>query len=202
MADDRWIDQVRQAGVLRFSSAQSLHGGAWPSVLTASVAELNAILQNKNVGLRFEPASGANGTQIQIEATTGPIPASAGGGTLDPTGRHGATRLQSVGRAGDDSSLRARFAWIFLPTSPGGSRRRPPRGLMQVMLVHELLHASGLEDHAPLGSDDVMAGSMEDGSGGKVHPWGGSGQDMPPCQLGGGTVTRLVALWGQRQRTP
>jgi hypothetical protein len=47
--------------------------------------------------------------------------------------------------------------------------------------------------------DDIMTGQMEDGSGGKVHPWGGLGQDMPPCVLGGGTVSRLQALWGQRR---
>jgi len=199
MADDRWIDGVRQAGVLRFASGRTLNGGAWRDVLTASVSEINSLLQTKNVALRFEQAGEAGATQLQIEATAGPIPAEAGGGTLPADGRHGATRLTLVGRRGDDdSALRAQSGRIFVPLAPAGHRTRPPRAMMQVMMVHELLHAGGLRAHNNA-MDDIMTAQMEDGRGGKVHPWGGLGQDMPPCVLGGGTVSRLQALWGQRR---
>jgi hypothetical protein len=67
---------------------------------------------------------------------------------------------------------------------------------MQVMMVHEFLHAAGLSEHNRA-MDDVMAGQMENGRNGKVHPWGGLGQDMPPCIISGGTCTRLVNLWGR-----
>jgi hypothetical protein len=199
MGDDRWIDGVRQAGVLRFTGGRTLHGGAWQGVLTASVSEINSLLQTKNVSLRFEPAGEAGAAQLQIEATAGPIPAEAGGGTLPADGRHGATRLTLVGRRGDDdSALRAQSGRIFVPLAPAGHRTRPPRAMMQVMMVHELLHAAGLRAHNNA-MDDIMTAQMEDGRGGKVHPWGGLGQDMPPCVLGGGTVSRLQALWGQRR---
>jgi len=202
MADDRWIDSVRQGGVLRFASGRTLHGGSWRDVLTASVSEINSLLQTKNVGLQFEQAAEAAAAHLQIEATAGQIPAEAGGGTLQADGRHGATRLTLVGRRGDDeSALRAQSGRIFVPLAPAGHRTRPPRGMMQVMMVHELLHAAGLRAHNNA-MDDIMTGQMEDGSGGKVHPWGGLGQDMPPCVLGGGTVTRLHALWGQRLSSP
>jgi hypothetical protein len=81
MADDRWIDGVQQAGVLRFTSGRTLHGGAWRDVLTASVSEINRLLQTKNVALRFEQAGEAGAAHLQIEATAGPIPADAGGGS-------------------------------------------------------------------------------------------------------------------------
>ena len=87
MSDDRWIDGVHQAGVLQFASGRTLHGGAWRDVLTASVSEINSLLQTKNVGLRFEQAGEAGAAQLQIEATAGPIPAEAGGGTLPADGR-------------------------------------------------------------------------------------------------------------------
>ena len=202
MSDDRWIDPVVQGGVLRVTGGRTLHGGAWRDVLTASVTELNSLLQTKNVGLRFEQAGEAGATHLAIEATAGRIPAEAGGGSLPAGGRHGKTRLRLVGRQGaPDSALRAGSGWIYVPTAPAGQSRRPPRGLMQVMMVHELLHAAGLRDHNNA-MDDIMTAQMEDGSGGKVHPWGGLGQDMPPCVLGGGTVSRLQALWGQRRSSP
>ena len=119
--------------------------------------------------------------------------------SLPADGRHGATRLTLVGRSGDDdSALRAQSGRIFVPLAPAGRRTRPPRAMMQVMMVHELLHAAGLRAHNNA-MDDIMTAQMEDGRGGKVHPWGGLGQDMPPCVLGGGTVSRLQALWGQRR---
>lgn len=199
MGDDRWIDGVRQARVLRYASGRTLNGGAWQAVLTASVSEINSLLQTKNVGLQFGPAGEAGAAQLQIEATAGPIPAEAGGGTLPADGRHGATRLTLVGRSGDDdSALRAQSGRIFVPLVPAGRRTRPPRAMMQVMMVHELLHAAGLRGRNNA-MDDIMTAQMEDGRGGKVHPWGGLGQDMPPCVLGGGTVSRLQALWGQRR---
>jgi hypothetical protein len=196
MPDSQWIPAVRSAGVLRFERGRTLGSGAWPAAITASVTEINALLRSRRVDLRFEEA-GESSAQLQIEATSGPIPAHAGGGTLHSSGRDGLTRLAKVGRSGaPDSALRIQRGWIFLPVAPGGRTRRPPRGLMQVMMVHEFLHAAGLEAHN-MAMDDVMAARMEDGQGGRVHPWGGLGQDMPPCQMGGGTVTRLVNLWGR-----
>ena len=62
---------------------------------------------------------------------------------------------------------------IFVPLAPAGHRTRPPRAMMQVMMVHELLHAAGLRAHNNA-MDDIMTGQMEDGRGGKVHPWGDS----------------------------
>lgn len=201
MSDDQWIDTVRQAGVIRFTSGGALHGGAWRAALTAAVTELNSLIQTKNVGLRFERGGAGDAVQLQIDATAGPIPAADGGGSLPAGGRHGATRLTLEGFGSDESTFRARSGRIFVPLAPGGSRTRPPQGLMQVMMVHELLHAAGLRNHNSA-MDDVMTAQMEDGSHGKVHPWGGLGQDMPPCKLSGGTVTRLQALWGQRRGSP
>lgn len=200
MNDDWWIVPVAQGGVLRVMGGRTLRGGAWPAVLTASVTELNGLLQNHNVRLRFEQTGEARAAHLAIEATVGPIPAAAGGGTLPPGGRQGATRLKLVGRQGASGGavqMRVNSGWIYVPTAPAGRSRNPPRGLMQVMMVHELLHAAGLRDHNNAW-DDVMAAVMEDGRNGKVHPFGGLGQDMPPCVLGGGTVRRLQALWGQR----
>lgn len=194
MSDSQWVPPVRSTGVLRFKRGRTVRAGAWSAVIAASVREINSLLQTGRVKLAFEEAS--ESTQLEIEATSGPIPAQAGGGTLG-SDRHGATRLVKGGRAGaPDSELRIQRGWIYLPIAPGGQSRRPPRGLMQVMMVHEFLHSAGLSAHSR-GMDDVMASPMENGQGDKVHPWGGRGQDMPPCIIGGDTLTRLVNLWGQ-----
>ena len=122
MPDSQWIPSVRSAGVLRFERGRTLQSGAWPAVITASVTEINALLGSRRVDLRFEPA-GESGSQLQIEATAGPIPARAGGGALHSSGRDGATRVEKVGRSGaSDSQLRIRRGWIYLPVAPAGRR--------------------------------------------------------------------------------
>jgi hypothetical protein len=195
MPDSQWIPRVRNAGVLRFKRGRTVSAGTWSTVIAASLQEINGLLRNSRINLAFEEA--AESTQLEIEVTRGPIPGPAGGGAL-ASDRHGATRLVKGGAAGAaDSELHIQRGWIYLPVTPGGSRN-PPRGLMQVMMVHEFLHAAGLSAHSRA-MDDVMAAQMEDGLNGKVHPWGGLGQDMPPCIIIGDTVTRLVNLWGQTQ---
>jgi len=197
MTDSQWISRVRSAGVLRFKRGRTVGAGTWSTVIAASLQEINGLLRTSRVNLAFEEA--AESTQLEIEATGGAIPGHAGGGTL-PSDRHGETRLMKGGPAGAaDSELRIQRGWIYLPATPGGRSRNPQRGLMQVMMVHEFLHAAGLRAHSRA-MDDVMASPMENGSNGKVHPWGGLGQDMPPCIIRGNTVTRLVSLWGQTSR--
>lgn len=194
MPDSQWISGVRSAGVLRFKLGSTVSAGTWSTIIATSVREINGLLQTSRVNLEFEEAE--ESTQLEIEATQGPIPAQAGGGALS-SDRHGATRLEKGGAAGAAASeLLIQRGWIYLPTTPGGQSSNPPRGLMQVMMVHEFLHAAGLHAHNRA-MDDVMAAQMEDGRNGKVHPWGGLGQDMPPCTINGDTVTRLVTLWGQ-----
>lgn len=194
MPDSQWIPRVRSTGVLRFKRGTTVRAGAWSTVIAASLREINGLLRSGRVNLTFEEAT--DSVQLEIETTRGPIPANAGGGAL-PSDRHGATRLVKGGAAGAAASdLLIQQGWIYLPATPGGRSRNPQRGLMQVMMVHEFLHAAGLSAHSRT-MNDVMAAQMENGRNGKVHPWGGLGQDMPPCNFSGDTLARLVSLWGQ-----
>jgi hypothetical protein len=119
MPDSQWIPAVRSAGVLRFERGRTLGSGAWPAAITASVTEINALLRSRRVDLRFEEA-GESSAQLQIQATSGPIPAHAGGGTLHSSGRDGLTRLAKVGRSGAPDSRIAQ-------QSQRESRNGPPK---------------------------------------------------------------------------
>jgi len=83
-------------------------------------------------------------------------------------------------------------AFIFLPQQPKasvpGGLRPAGTNVMKVILVHEFIHACGLEDHTKgdvfqdipnVEGDSVKAGNIK----------------MPPIFISGATATRIKDLW-------
>lgn len=83
------------------------------------------------------------------------------------------------------------MAAIFLPMRLEGATD----GIREVVTIHELIHAAGLDDDADHDTrEGVFYGQMES-SGGTLKEWGTSNASMPPVRIGPNTVTRLNALW-------
>jgi hypothetical protein len=107
--------------------------------------------------------------------------------TFDPTRLHGRARTLR-----DDQSNKIIFAVAFLP----GKIAKTTNGQKEVVVLHELIHACGLDEwHDPEGG--IMYDLMNvTGSGlleANVRP--GSAKPMPPIRVGSETVRQMGMLW-------
>jgi hypothetical protein len=108
----------------------------------------------------------------------------AGGGKDDPklgaTATHGVAR-RWIGNRGIEE------AEIYLPAQPWQSHKN----VLLMILMHEMAHAAGLEEHA---NDGIFMTLPNIDNNGKISATKG-GKSMPPFFFSNKTVTRMRAIW-------
>jgi hypothetical protein len=80
------------------------------------------------------------------------------------------------------------FAAVFLPGKVKG-----PTSQKEVIVVHELIHACGMDIHDSVG---IMFGEMKEANGGLIEYLHDKGaKPMPPIRVGSKTVCTMRMLW-------
>jgi hypothetical protein len=196
-----WIDSVKQSGKL--TVYDGIGGGKWSSLFQQSLNEFNELLKGSGLSLTFEKAADEASAQVVVKISDGPASFEYGKDkfsyAFNGKGLHGFTGQVSRG-----TDPRIEKAFVFLPSNPQMNTydglRPTGIGVMKCILVHEFVHACGLEnkDH---GTDDVFHGSPQTNYGDTAaedkigirrdgkYIW------FPPVVLSSATIGKIKALW-------
>ena len=195
-----WIESVRSRGTLTVYAGPSLRGGSWAVVLRNALRDFNALARQHRLGVTLT-RSDSDGAEVLVETATDQISFSYDGTTTSEA--FSANRLHGrTFQVSRDGYIEK--AYVFLPGSPQINTPRGLRsvgsGVMQVIAVHELVHACGLHD-SDHSTDDLFQGNPQVDYGRTAArdrvtiESGGRRRGMPPLVLSGETVRRIKALW-------
>jgi hypothetical protein len=194
--DYPWVDTVKQKGELSVYRDGSISGN-WSTVFHQSIAEFNRLSSHLKLGVilkesKHAPVDGGGGAEVKVATANGPIALNYENkdypGSLTGVWLHGLTR--TIKR--QTAITVVEKAFIFLPEQPKvslpGGLRPAETNVLKVILVHEFIHACGLEAHTKgdvfqdypnVEGDSVKAGNIK----------------MPPVFISGATASRIQDLW-------
>ncbi len=195
----RWSESVRGSGRLRVWAGGTASGG-WAVALERAVKEFNRAAHARKLALRFELTT----REAEAEVTFG-----VGSRDQFASATHGTTELSS--QESDGTIVKAD---ILVHPSPqvrvfrkkAGSKdyeevsREAGENIRVVIIVHEFVHACGLENHSNNESPDVFYSPLEPNAGDR--PQGDfmkvpivKGIRLPPVVLSAQTAHRLREVW-------
>lgn len=183
-----WKKKVRLAAKLTAKN----HGGGWKSVVEGAIKKFNTL----GFGVSYESVS-SDKADVVIKLSDG-----AGKHTFeDPyygkvtvnvvfnaTAAHGKTRTLV-----DPDKNVIMNAVVFLPNK---LRKADPK-TKEIVVIHELIHAAGLDDNKDHDKISGVFYSPLEYSSGKLVEWGSGGKfpPMPPVRVGVETKCKLRKLW-------
>lgn len=213
---NRWLEQIRETHQLTVFPGSTLTG-SWSVALPQALSAFNALSSTHGLGVTLTRASAPvnrfmTGANVQIEASNSShtfADTMLGPQTMVLPGLSGAlTRSLPSARGG-----RIGQSLILVPTplsvmaGPTGQKRLREAGnpVKVVILVHELIHACGLDnpDHASVADPDVFSGTIVDDPDPndpdkdreELGSKGGVPVKAPPLLLSSQTVTKIQAIW-------
>jgi hypothetical protein len=168
--DAPWTPKIRDKKLLTIRS--DAETGVWTGVVSDSVPIFN------------QKMMGAVKYELVAEGRANVIVKIAGGGKGEP--KFGATATHGVARRwrGDKGVEEAE---IYLPEQPSQSHKN----VLLMIMLHEMAHAAGLEDHA---NDGLFMTVPNINANGTISATKG-GNSMPPFFFSNKTVTRMRAIW-------
>jgi hypothetical protein len=168
--DTPWIKKVRDTKILTIRNDAEV--GMWSGLVGQAVPIYN------NIALK------AMKYDLVTEGKANVIVRVAGAGKDDPklgaTATHGVAR-RWIGNRGVEE------AEIYLPATPWQSHKN----VLLMILMHEMAHAAGLEEHA---NDGVFMTLPNIDQNGNIRATKNS-KKMPPFFFSNKTVTRLRTIW-------
>lgn len=194
-----WTSSVTDTGTLTVYNG--LSSGKWVHVFNAALQAFNQL----GLPVRMTSANDAKSANVVMRVADGVATYEYDGTTLshafDGTRLHGYTML--IGQGGQGTEKAA----VFLPSDPrsgpmfrGGKAiyERATPDMMNVIAVHELLHACGLDNQDHATDDGVFYFPLApDGRGKIIVPGAGkANKPMPPLRLGGSTIGKIASMWG------
>jgi len=189
----QWNRGVRETGQLKVYNK----GGGWSAAVDAALASFN----NLGFGVRLVAEKTESAANIVVKLSDGSDTYTWGSHTLSvnfPADRlHGRAKTLATG----GKTVEIDFAVVFLP---GKIRHATPKQ-KEVIIVHELIHASGLDGGMPDGglapNDDhdlvgIMAAQMVASGDGVIEMMPEKGaKPMTPIRVGGQTMCKMRMLW-------
>lgn len=192
----KWNRGVRETGKLKVFNK----GGGWSAAVDAAIGSFN----NLGLGVQLEKESSEDSANVVVTLSNGSETYSRG--TYSYTVNFPAEKLHgkawtvaTAARRGRDVEID--FAVVFLP----GRVPNPTPKQKEVIVVHELIHASGLNGGLPNGSD---APNKDHDSEGIMYPYmevAGDGlieqlherdtRPMSPIRVGVKTRCKMRMLW-------
>jgi len=168
--DTPWKPKIRETKILKIRN--EAEGVLWSGV----VADAVPIFNDKILGaLKYE---------IVTEGRTNVVVRVAGGGKDDPqlgaTATHGVARRWAGNRGIEEAE-------IYLPAQPWQSHPN----VLKMILMHEMAHAAGLEEHS---SDGIFMTLPNIDQTGNITATKTS-KAMPPFFFSNKTVTRMRKIW-------
>jgi hypothetical protein len=177
-----WLERIRDAGQLKVFNkaanwADAVHGAITLFNTLPFNVQMVAEKQEKSANVVLLLASGAQ--QYKYYGDTVGTDSSFKGDTL-----HGDTQTLI-----DEKKNEIFFAAVFLP-----GKAKPTKGQKEVVLVHELIHACGVQEHESIG---IMFAQMKEADGGLIEYLPDKdAKPMPPIRVGPQTLCRMQTVWG------
>lgn len=183
-----WKRNVRSSGrILVYNDA-----GAWSGAVDNAIRTFNGLslavtiektTEEGSANVVVKLSSGNTGSHTFHDRFYGDIPVTA---NFDASLAHGKTKTVK-----DPDRGVLVLAAIFLPSR----LQRGSDGVREVVIVHEFIHAAGLDDNGDHDTRDGVFYAQMEMSNGQLKEWGTSNSPMPPVRIGANTVCRLNSLW-------
>ena len=183
-----WESAIKQKGELTVARASNAPG--WVTAFDTAVIRFNALSSSLALGVTFRDIGPKNLTSANVEFATanGKVSFGFGGanGTTTLAGNANKGLTQPI--ANGNGELVKQF--IFVPA------KTQHNFLKICMAVHELIHATGLDnsDHSSDGDPDVFCSSLTP-SGQGVQAGLFANRIMPPLWMTFRTAAKIQALW-------
>jgi hypothetical protein len=199
-----WISSIRTTGLLSYYIDSSV-SGTWSKAVDAALVEFERASRHYKFGVKMVASktvpSDSGGAEIQFATANGTAKFSYRGEfSIEMSG----TALKAYTRLVRTEEGPTEKAYIFLPATPlmnsPSGQRQTGAGVMQVMALHELIHACGLEneDHTP---GDIFDGNPQPNPGNRPSDdhldalEGSKRHSMPPILWSIATIKKIKAQW-------
>ncbi len=178
-----WLKRIRETGQLTVFNK----GGAWANSINAAITTFNHL--PFKVGL--VAAKDEKSANVVVILATAHKSYTRDGNTINTDSSfklnqfHGQTITLADGVPETNF-----FAVIFLP----GLLHNPAKGQKEVMIVHEFIHACGVDEHETTPTGGIMYDIMVPSNGG-LQEASKKGDPMPPIRVGPQTLNRIQSIW-------
>ena len=177
-----WLKRIRETGQLTVFNKAT----AWAVPVDAAVKSFNKL----SFGVKLVVGKEEKAANIVVILATGPQQYTYFGDTAKTLPDFKADILHGQATTlADGNRKEVFFAVVFLP----GKVKEATNGQKEIIVVHELIHASGLDDHDSAG---IMFSSMKKDKGGLIEYLPDKGaKPMPPIRVGTETLRKMGMLW-------
>ena len=181
---NQWLKRIRETGQLTVFNKAT----AWAVPIAAAIKSFN----NLSLGVKVVAEKAEKAANIVLVLANGPGEKYTYYGDTTQTAAdftgdilHGETRTLV-----DQKRNEIFFAAVFLP----GKLKKVTNGQKEVVIIHELIHAAGLNDwHDSVG---IMFATMKEEHGGLIEYLHDEGaKPMPPIRVGTQTLCKMKMLW-------
>jgi hypothetical protein len=178
-----WLKRIRETGQLTVFNK----GGAWVNSVNAAITTFNTL--PFSVGL--VAAKEEKSANVVVILANAPQHYTRDGKTVKTDASFEFNQFHGQTTTLTDERLNAIFfAVIFLP----GKLPKPAKGQKEVMIVHEFIHACGVDEHETTPNGGIMYDIMVPSNGG-LQEATKQGEPMPPIRVGPQTLSRVQSVW-------
>lgn len=177
-----WIKNIREGGELSvFNKATT-----WSDAVNAAIEAFNRL----SFGVTLVKAKDETSANVVLVLANGHTEYTYDGTTVNPGTGFSPDRLHGKTRAfyHDESPKEIFFAVTFLPGRVEGTKKQK-----EVIVVHEFIHAAGMDEHDDRGIMFAQMGVSGDGLIEYLHDK--NAKAMPPIRVGGQTSCIMQMLW-------
>ena len=199
-----WFPRIRRAKQLSVFNK----GGTWSAEVKSAISLFNTL----GLPVKLVEEKEEHNANVVVKIANGPdsVPYLADklttGDDWDPKLLHGLTVNRTEGQRHRGTMVwEIVFAAIFLP-----GKVKATQGQKQTIIVHEFIHACGLDGGLPNGdkartqdhdSEGIMYDIMVTDGNGLIEGSKPSGvAAMPPIRVGGRTLCKLKSIWTDDER--
>lgn len=179
---DPWLRRIKRTGKLTYFNKAS----SWNTAVSKAVETFNGLA----FGVEYKTADDERSANVVIVPATSKTTYPYFGTTLKPGNKFKGDDLNGhTSTPRDGNPLQIFFACIFLPANVKGATP----GQKEMVTLHELIHAAGMDDHDSMGLMYPYMIAEGDGLIEQLHDK--DAKPMPPVRLGTRTRCTLPMLW-------
>lgn len=191
-----WMKSVKDSGTILYFN----DGGSWAGDIDRAATTFNAL----GFPVKYSKAKEKSNAHVVIKLSMGPEKVTFSGGTINtPAGFSAdvlAGRTEVAGQIVNNGPAELIFAATFLP-----GKVKATADQKEVIVVHEMIHACGLDGGKPDGShtrdqdhdtEGILYPVMSPKGTGLIENNAASdAKEMPPIRVGGQTRCKILMIW-------
>ena len=178
-----WLKRIRETGQLTVFNK----GGAWAHSVNAAITTFN----NLPFKVGLVAAKEEKSANVVVILASGPQHYTRDGNIVKTDSSFKFNQFHGLTITLADGVPEAIFfAVIFLP----GKLPNPAKGQKEVVIVHEFIHACGVDEHETTPTGGIMYDIMVPSNGG-LQEGTKQGDPMPPIRVGPQTLSRIQSVW-------